>query len=321
LKAAVIPEKGDTLRYGEVSEPEVADNQVAVQLVTAAINRRDYWMTQGLYPGITYPAVPGSDGCGVLVGRKVIFNPNQHWGANQVYQSKQYRILGGHALGTFAERLVIDRDKVFPSPVHLTDEQAAALPLAGMTAYRALFTKARPKAGETMLVTGIGGGVALFALQFGLIAGLQVFVTSGSDEKLAKAQTLGATGGANYHQTDWLDQLNKSAGGVDIVIDGAGGESFSSYLKLCNPGARIVTYGGTQGAFPALSPQAIFWKQISIFGTTMASDAEFAAMIDFVSEHKIVPVVDSVFSLSDIASAMERIARSEQFGKVVLKIS
>jgi len=320
MKALVLEAIKTPLKYKDLPEPEPESDEVLVQLKAAALNRRDYFITQGLYPNIKLPIILGSDGAGTHEGREVIINPNIKWGDDPAFQSKEYRILGLPKDGTFAEAVAVERRKLADKPSHLTWEQAAALPLAGMTAYRALFTKGGLKAGHHVLITGVGGGVAQFALQFAVAAGASVFVTSGSKEKIAKAMELGAEGGANYREEGWDKKLAEQATGFDIIIDSAGGEGFPPLLKLCYPGARIVIYGGTLGKISHVSPQIIFWKQLSILGSTMATDEEFHAMVKFVNQHQIVPAVDSVFPLADGNQAIEKIAKSEQFGKVVLSI-
>jgi zinc-binding alcohol dehydrogenase/oxidoreductase len=157
-------------------------------------------------------------------------------------------------------------------------------------------------------------------LQFALVAGAKVWVSSGSDEKIARAVELGANGGANYHNEDWDKSLKRQAGGFDVVIDSAGGDGFSVLPGLCNPGARIGIYGGSMGKVNGLSPQPVFWKQISILGSTMGTNAEFKKMVQFVAAHGIRPVVDSIFDLAEGHAAMARMDKGEQFGKVVLKI-
>lgn len=320
MLAAVLKDKHQPLEILEIPLPETGGDKVLVNIKAAALNRRDYWITKGLYPGLKFPIVPGSDGCGHFDGKTVLINPNQHWGADERVQSKTYKILGLPDNGALAEWVAVPTDRLVEKPQHLTDVQAAALPLAGMTAFRALFTKGQPKPGEKILVTGAGGGVALFVCQFALANGNEVFVTSGSDAKIEKAVALGARGGANYKKENWAEELQTQAGGFDIIVDGAGGEGFSKLLNLCNPAARVVIYGGTQGKVPNFLPQPLFWKQVSILGTTMASDREFLEMIKFVEKHKIVPVVDEVFALIDVQKAVEKMAHSDQFGKIVIEI-
>jgi NADPH:quinone reductase-like Zn-dependent oxidoreductase len=222
--------------------------------------------------------------------------------------------------GTFAEKVAVRKKNIYSKPPHLNSEQAAALPLSGITAYRALFTRCGTKAGDNVLISGIGGGTALTAFQFAVAAGANVYVTSGSEDKINKAIELGAKGGANYKDNDALKALGKSVGGFDVVIDSAGGAGFETLLRMCRKGANVAVYGGTVGSWEKISVPNIFYKQLSIHGTTMGSDLEFKKMVDFVNEHKIVPVVDSVYDLENGNSAVEKMKTSLQFGKIVLKI-
>ena len=213
----------------------------------------------------------------------------------------------------------VQAQHLHPKPKHLTWEQSAAIPLGGLTTYRALLTKGKAKKGDKVLVTGVGGGTGTFALQFALAAGCQVFVTSGSGDKIDKARRLGASAGVNYKAQDWAEQLQQLTGGFDVVIDSVLGESFGKIPDLCNPGARIVTFGATMGDTPPLNGRKIFWKQLQIIGTTMGTSEDFKAMIDFVAEHEIVPVIDEAFALADAKKAFDKMGRSSQFGKLVLR--
>ena len=317
MKALVIHEVKQYPHWEEISAPEPKGNEVIVSIKAAALNRRDYWITQGMYPGIVYPGVLGSDGAGLVGDREVIINPNINWGDNERVQSDHFHILGMPTFGTLAEQVVVGKDKLFDKPAHLTMEQAAALPLAGLTAYRVLFGRCQAKAGERVLISGVGGGVALFACQFAIAAGCEVYVTSSSEEKISRAVSLGAKGGMNYKQENWAKAFLKENKGFDVVIDSAGGEGFNDLLRLCNPGARIGIYGGTQGTIPKISPQLIFWKQLSILGSTMGSDQEFSDMVAFVVQHQIIPVVDHIYRVEESDQAFERMAKSGQFGKLV----
>jgi len=322
VKALVLHELNKPLVYQDVATPDADEEKFSVRLMAAALNRRDWWITQGQYSKIQLPVILGSDGAGVGPdGQAVVLYPAFDWGDNPSAQGKEFRVLGLPEDGTFAEYIRIPRAHLAPIPAHLTWEQAAALPLAGLTAYRTLFTRCRLQAGERVLITGIGGGVALMAMQFALAAGADVFVTSGSDEKMEQAILLGAGGGANYRQESWDKDLKSTVGGFDVVVDSAGGDGFALLPGLCNPGARIGIYGGSLGKINGLSPQILYWKQISILGSTMGTREEFSQMLDFVSRHQIVPVVDSVFPLSEGNAAMERLGQSEQFGKIVLAIN
>lgn len=301
--------------------PTVKAGEVIVQLRAAALNHRDLYITQGLYPGVRPPVVLGSDGVGMVDGRRVVIQPGLDWGGREDVQSEQYTILGNPRDGTFAEAVRLPMDSIYPCPGYLSDAEAAALPLAGLTAYRALLTRGAAKAGETVLVTGAGGGVASVAIQFATALGCQVMVTTSTSEKLAFAKTLGAQAGVNYQDSDWLDQLKVLSGGIDVVVDGAGGEGFGQLINLMNPGGRMVFYGGTRGKFPPISPQALFWKQLTLAGSTMGSPREFAAMLGFAETHQIKPTVDSVRPLSDLNDALDRMHIGEQRGKLVLSIS
>lgn len=320
MKALVLNALYQGLDHQEMPDPHPVRGEALVTLRAAALNHRDLFITEGLYANIKFPVILGSDGSGEYRGRPVVIDPSLDWGADPRAQGRAFRVLGMPDDGTFAEQIAIPRANLHPKPGHLSWEQAAALPLAGVTAWRVLFTRCQLCPGERVLITGIGGGVALTALQLAAAAGAEVFVTSGSDEKIEKAVALGAKGGANYRQTDWDKTLKKEAGGFDIVLDSAGGDGFGALPGLCNPGARIGVYGGTLGKINGLSPQPVFWKQLSILGSTMGTRLDFRRMLAFVTKHEIVPAVDSVFSLAEGNAALKRMEHAEQFGKIVLKM-
>jgi NADPH:quinone reductase-like Zn-dependent oxidoreductase len=320
MKAIVLQEKGQPIRYADFPDPKPAEGEVIVDIKAAALNHRDVWITKGMYPGIETPGILGSDGAGIYEGREVVINPNLGWGDKRAYQRASYTILGMPKHGTMAEKVAVGKDRLHDKPAHLSWEEAAALPLGGMTAYRAVFTRGDVKPGDKVLISGIGGGVALFAFQFALAAGADVYVTSSSPEKIARAMEMGAKGSANYREEGWHKGLQKESGGFDVVIDSAGGPGFALFPKICNFGARIVTYGGTQGKVPGFSPQLIFWKQISIHGTSMASDEEFAEMLAFVNKHQLKPVVDQSYPMAEAEAAFKRMDEGQQFGKLVLTV-
>ncbi|MBS1659492.1 MAG: zinc-binding dehydrogenase, partial [Bacteroidetes bacterium] len=187
--------------------------------------------------------------------------------------------------------------------------------------YRALMTRGKVQAGEKVLITGIGGGVALFAFQFALASGARVYVTSGSDEKLSRAMTMGAAGAVNYKNDGWVGQLRELAGEFDVTIDGAAGDGMGDLFDLAAPGSRVVFYGATRGNPSSLVVRRIFWKQLNVLGSTMGSPEDFTAMTDFVKQHKIVPVVDRVFGFGEGEAAFRWMEGEKQFGKIVVKIS
>ncbi|KER11153.1 MAG: alcohol dehydrogenase [[Candidatus Thermochlorobacteriaceae] bacterium GBChlB] len=332
MKAAVLEGVGQPVRLQDVSMPIAGKGEAVVKLSAAALNHRDVWIQKGQYAGLKFPIVLGSDGAGAVesvgdgvdkmwLGKNVVVNPSVSWGESEKTQAKAFKILGLPDDGTFAELVKIPAANLAEKPEHLSFVEAAALPLAGLTAYRALFSRAKLQAGETVLITGIGGGVALFGLQFALAQGATVFVTSGSDEKLSKAKALGAAGGVNYKQPDWAKELQAQAGGFDVILDSAGGEGFGNLINLAAAGGRIVFVGATAGNPPNLDMRKIFWKQLSLLGSTMGSPNDFNAMMTFVSEKKIMPVVDAVLPLTDAEAALRRMENAAQFGKIVLSIS
>ncbi len=324
----------DQISVAEVCDPAPAAGEVVVALRAAALNHRDVWIKQGQYAGLKWPCRPGSDGAGVVcaagvavdpawLGREVVINPSFEWGAAEHAQGPSFTILGLPRDGTLAERIAVPVAQLAVKPAHLAWEEAAALPLAGLTAYRALFSRAQLRAGERVLVTGIGGGVALFALQYAVAVGAEVWVTSSSPEKITRAVAHGARGGFDYTQPGWGKEALAQApgGGFDVIVDSAGGDGFAELLDLAAPGGRIVFFGATRGNAPALALRKIFWRQLSVLGTTMGSPADWSAMMDFVALHSIKPVVSAVFSLAGVDEAFALLERGGQFGKIVVGIA
>ena len=244
MNALVFTGTNQPLEYKTFDLPEVTEDKVVVNLKAAALNRRDLWITKGLYPGIVAPTILGSDGAGLLDdGRAVLINPNVDWGSNPAIPSQSFNILGLQNPGTFAEQVVVGADRVHDIPSHLDFEKAAALPLAGLTAYRAVFTQGGLKEGDSILITGVGGGVALLAMQFAVAAGAKVVVSSSSAQKRARALEMGAVEAVDYREKGWSKQLGKSFGQFDVVVDGAGGDNFKYLVRLCKPGGTVVSYG------------------------------------------------------------------------------
>jgi len=330
MKAAVLTEVKQPLVIREEPDPVAAPDHAVVRLTAAALNHRDLWIQVGLYANIKLPLIPGSDAAGVVesvgteadkswLGREVIINPSLEWGPDPRAQGPTFRILGMPDSGTFAEKISIPVANLAPKPAHLSWEQAAALPLAGLTAWRALFTRAHLLAGERVLVTGVGGGAALFALQFAAAAGAEVWVTSGSADKIARATALGARGGVNYRDADWAASLRQQAGGLfDVIIDSAGGDGFAKLIDLTTPGGRLVFFGATTGNPKGLDVRKCFFRQINLLGTTMGSPADFAGMTAFAASRQIIPVVDSTFPLAEAEAALRHMEVGAQFGKIVL---
>lgn len=323
MKALVLNEAKQPLVLREMPSPKAGKDQVIVKLKAAALNRRDYWITQGLYPGIHCPVILGSDGAGTadIEKNEVIINPGYNWGERQEAQSGDFKILGMPDNGTFAEEIAVPKEQLFAKPEHLSWEQAAALPLTGLTAYRALFKQGRLQSSQTVVVTGIGGGVACIALKLAVAAGATVIVTSSSQAKIDKALAIGATAGFLYTAQGYGSQVNEQFGPVHLVIDGAGGDGYNELIDMVCPGGRIVSYGITAGPSTKLQLRKVYWKQLHLVGSTMGSPADFTAMLDMVNKHKIEPVIDKVFDLSCGNKAFEKMNVSSQFGKLVLRIS
>jgi len=322
MRAARLHEIGgpQNLRIDEIPRAEPAAGETLVRVRAAAFNHRDVFITQGLYPGIALPRTLGSDGAGVHeeTGDDVVIDPMLGWGDDPHVWKPDASILGMPHEGTFAQFVAVPKVNIFPKPPHLSMEEAAAIPLAGLTAYRATFTRGELRAGETILIPGIGGGVQTFVLLFAKAAGARAIVTSGSDEKLERARALGADLAINYRRNpDWHKAIKR--GEVDLVVDSSGGDTLNKALGVVRPGGRAVIYGGTR-------PEAtvrlftIFWNHLDIRGTSMGSPQDFRAMVDLVTKHQLRPVVDRVFAMNDAAAAAERMAHGEQFGKIVLKI-
>jgi zinc-binding alcohol dehydrogenase/oxidoreductase len=331
MNAIVLTGKDQPPAFQTVPDPTPAPGEALVRLNAAALNHRDVWIKTGLYAGIKYPIIPGSDGAGVVsavgdgvdaawIGREVIINPAFDWGTSPRAFGERFAILGLPKDGSMAEFIHVPVGNLAAKPKHLSWEESAALPLAGLTAWRALFSRAQLRVGERVLVTGIGAGTALFALQFAVAAGAEVWVTSSSPEKLAKAKQLGARGGANYKETGWAESLLKESEGFDVIMDSASGSGFNQLVDLAVPGGRIVFFGATTGPVPELVTRKVFWKQLSLLGTTMGSPDDFNGMIATVERHQIRPVVSEVFPLERAADAFALMERGGQFGKIVLKV-
>jgi zinc-binding alcohol dehydrogenase/oxidoreductase len=336
MKAIRLNELGgpENLTYEDVPDPEPGTGEIVVRLHNAALNRRDVFVTRGMYPGAKAEALPvtlGSDGSGEVVARgdgadgpsegtEVVINPALHWGDNPRVSGKEYRILGLPEDGTYAQFVKVPADHVLPKPSHLSYEEAAAIPLAGLTAYRALVTRGQLQEGETVVIPGIGGGVATFLVQIAAALGAKVFVTSGSDEKIEKAKELGAEGGVNYNTENWSKELRGMTGGVDLSVDSVGGEVFDTLITIAKPGSRVVTFGATAGPVEKLVLPKIFLKQIDVLGTAMGTAEEFGVMLDLYQEHDLHPLINETFPLKEATAAMNHMEEGSGIGKIVLDI-
>ncbi len=344
MRALTISAHGglEQLQYrDDLPAPAIAaPTDVLIRMKAAALNRLDLFMLGGL-PGITItpPWVVGSDGAGVVeavgsavtsvrVGDHVVLNPGhscrhcEYCTSGDSPLCLHYGIAGEHFPGTLCEQLVVPEWYVAPIPASIPFTEAAAFPLATLTAWRMLVSRARLKPGEHVLIWGIGGGVALQALQIAKSIGAVTWVTSGSDEKLERAKALGADELINHSKGDVGKEIRARTGkrGVDVVIDSVGEKTWAQSLGALGKRGRLVTCGGTSGPKLEMDVRRLFWNQWTIMGSTMGNEEEFAAATATFADGKIRAVVDSVHPLADGRAAYERLGSGEQFGKVVLGI-
>jgi NADPH:quinone reductase-like Zn-dependent oxidoreductase len=317
---AVRVHEGGELRFETVPDPVPKPGEVLVELRAAGLNRRDLLVRDGVYP-YPMPLVPGSDGAGVRrdTGEEVVINPGLNWGPSEEANGPDFEILGGPDDGTFAELVAVPAQNVHPKPPRLSWEEAAALPLAGVTAYRALFSRGRLRGGETVLVLGAGSGVSTFAVQLAAQGGANVLVTSSSDEKIERARSLGAADGVNYASADWVAWV-KERGGVDLVVDSVG-STWPQSLECLRPGGRCVVFGATGGTEVELPVRPFYFAQLSLLGTRMGSPEDFASLLAAVRHGVWHPVVDSVRPVAEAADALRELASGAHFGKLVLSCS
>jgi NADPH:quinone reductase-like Zn-dependent oxidoreductase len=335
MKAVVLTETNgpDSLQIQDVTIPLPKPGEVRVKLKTSALNRRDYWITLGKYPGMQLPCISGSDGAGVvdevgsdvdsaLIGKKVVLYPARSWGESEASYGTEFRALGMPDQGTFAEFICTPATDIYAKPHHLSWEETAAVPLAGLTSWRAVVTHAEVQPKQKVLITGAGSGVSTFAILWCQYLGAEVYVSSSSTEKIKTAKALGAVAGENYKDPDCYKKLRKASGGFNAVIDSAGGDALNNILDTLLPAGRYIFFGATLGnPSKGLSMGKLFFNHTRIQGTTMGSNAEFKAMLDFLGENKIMPVVDSVLPMSQAVQAHKLMEKFSHTGKIVLSNS
>ncbi len=315
MKAIRIHEDGgpEVLRYEDAPDPSPGEGDVLVRLRAAALNHIDLWIRKG-QPSVPKPFILGSDGAGERVdtGERVVINPGLKDGAH---------VLGEHRDGTNAELISLPEEYVHPIPDAMSFEDAAAFPLTFETAYRMLVTKAALQPGEWVLAWGIGGGVALASLAIAKALGAHVVATSSSDAKLERARELGADAVVNHADGDVATAIKEATdGGVDVVVEHVGEATWKSSLSVAKPGGRIVVCGATSGPNPQAQLHRVWWKQLTIYGSTMGTRDDFAGVLELVASGRARPVIDEVFALEEARAAHERMERAEQFGKIVLRI-
>lgn len=317
MKAILIHEDGgpEVLRYEDVPDPVPSDGDVLIELRAASLNHLDVWIRKGM-PSVPKPRILGADGAGVIAGtgERVVINPG-------IVSGGKMHIVGETRDGTHAELIAVPRDFVHPIPGDLSFEEAAAFPLVFETAYRMLVTRARLEAGEWVLIWGIGGGVASAALSIAKALGAQVVVTSSSDAKLERALELGADAGVNHATDDVVKRVKElTGGGAHVVVDDVGEATWKRTLDAARPEGRVVVCGATTGPNPPAALHRVWWKQLSILGSTMGTPADFQGAYDLIAAGKARPTIDRVFALSDARAAHERLEAGAQLGKIVLSI-
>jgi len=329
----------EVLRYEDVPTPEPGPGEVLIALRAAALNHLDLFAREGVILGVPLPHIGGADGAGVVaangpgatrhpLGARVFFDPGLSDGTcdycarGEHSLCDRWEILGEHHDGTFAQAVVMPEVNLRPIPDGMTFEEAAAFPLVFLTAWRMLVGKARVRPGETVLILGIGGGVALAALQIAKHAGARVFVTSSSQEKLDRAGAMGADVLINYKATDFSREVWRitEKHGVDVVVDDVGAATWAGSIRALAKGGRLVTCGATSGPKPDEDIRRIFQKQVTIYGSTMGTRHDWAQLNQLLAARALRPVIDRTYPLEEAAQAQERMAHAEQFGKIVLTI-
>jgi zinc-binding alcohol dehydrogenase/oxidoreductase len=323
VRAIRIHEDGgpEVLRLEDVEDPVTGPGEVLVRLRAASLNRLDCWVRRGL-PSVPKPRILGADGAGVVEalgdgadglepGQPVVLNPGLDDGA---------KILGEHIDGTHAELISVPREYVHPLPEGLEFEEAAAFPLVYLTAYRMLVTRAGLREGEWVLVWGVGSGVGSAALVIAKALGARVVASSSEDAKLERARELGADVTVNHESGDVVAAVKEAAGGVDVVVEHVGEATWTRSLQAAKAGGRIAVCGATSGANPPANLHRIFWKQLTVLGSTMGTREDFAAVYELVASGRVRPVVDRAFPLEEAAAAHEYLESGRQFGKVILTI-
>jgi zinc-binding alcohol dehydrogenase/oxidoreductase len=313
LKAIRIHEDGgpEVLRYEDAPDPEPEPGEVLVELRAASLNRLDVWIRRGL-PSVPKPRILGADGSGLVDGRRVLINPG-------IEHGERITVVGEHMDGTHAELIAVPEQNVYPIPDAMSFEEAAAFPLVYETAFRMLVTRAGLREGEWVLVWGVGGGVATAANSIARALGARTIVTSGNEEKLAAVE---ADAKVNHEREDVVAAVREATGGAgaDIVVEHVGEATWQRSLQAARTGGRIVVCGATTGANPPAALHRVWWKQLSILGSTMGTKADFEGVFELVKSGRVRPLVDEVFPLAEAAAAHERMERGEHLGKIVLRI-
>jgi len=328
VRAVRIHEDGgpDVLVLEDAPDPVAEPGEVLVRLRASALNHLDLWIRKGL-PSVPKPRILGADGAGVVealgegvtgfgLGERVVLNPGIEAGGGRIH------VIGEHGDGTNAELIAVPATNVHPIPEGLSFEEAAAFPLVFETAYRMLVTRAGLREGEWVLAWGIGGGVSTAVLAIAKALGARVLITSSSEAKLERARELGADATVNHSTGDVKAAVQEATGGhgIDVVVETVGEATWATSLQVAAPGGRITVCGATTGPNPPAALHRIWWKQLSILGSTMGTGEDFAGAYELVASGRVRPVIDTVLPLEEIRAAHERLEAGEQLGKIVLSI-
>nr|WP_319215541.1 zinc-binding dehydrogenase [uncultured Trichococcus sp.] len=314
------------LKWEDRAEQPVGPSEIKIKVKVAGLNHRDLFALSQAHE--KHPVVIGSDAAGIVAavgaevtrfktGDEVMLYPGSGWRKNSDTAPETFTILGSSEQGAMVEEIVVSEENAVHKPAHLSWEEAGVLSLSALTAYRALFTKGGVAEGMKVLIPGIGGGVATYLLQFAKAAGATVYVTSRSKEKLAKALQYGADKGL-LHDEDWVEAMG--GGKVDVVIESVGAATFDKSLDAVRRGGTIVTFGSSTGDLVTFDLRKFFYGQYTLKGSTMGSFEEYEAMIHFVEEHDLHPVVDAVYPAEQFREAFQRLESAEQTGKIALQI-
>jgi len=318
LKAVRIHEDGgpEVLRYEDAPDPEPEPGEVVVSLRAASLNHLDIWIRKGL-PSVPKPRILGADGAGVRTdtGEEVVINPGLEHG-------DRILVIGEHMDGTHAQLVAVPEANLYPLPAGLSLEEATAFPLVFETAYRMLVTKAGLQEGEWVLLWGIGSGVATAGLAIAKALGAKALVTSSSDAKLEKARELGADATVNHAEADVVEAVKEATGGagVDVVLEHVGEATWQRSLQAARAGGRIAVCGATTGPNPPAALHRIWWKQLTIYGSTVGTKEDFEGVYALIASGRARPVVDAVLPLEEARAGHERLEAGEQFGKIVFTV-
>jgi NADPH:quinone reductase-like Zn-dependent oxidoreductase len=315
----------------DVETPMPKAGEVRVAVKAASLNHREIFITHGQYPGMVVPTTLGCDGAGVVdiigegvtgarVGDEVILYPARNWGPNRHAPAADFGLLGMPFPGTIAEYVCVPVGNLAPKPAFMSFEEAGAMPLTALTSWRALMFKGQLQPGETLLISGIGGGVATFGLAFAVALGATVYVTGENEEVLERAYKMGAKGGLLFTDPDWRKQVGKLTGGIDVDLDCAPSPSFSNNVRDINPRARIVIYGSTAGNEVKFNATDIFLKSASIVGSQVGDPQDFRDMLAFAEKHEIKPVIERTFPLAEAREALIHLRDSHKFGKIAVRM-